>query len=380
MKKIFLVLIRIPILGKLLYILYLRHRTNQNKRELKRKLKNIASLENKAIVNYGVGHEITLKCNLKCKMCYQGTFRTNHIKSELPYDKLVNLYDNLTVKRIGLVGSEIFMYHDIYRILHYLKQKDIKIDIQTNGTLFNNTRIDELKKIGNISSILYSIDGQEKIHDEIRGVKGAYLKTIDAIKKTVGCFNIGVNTVILDDNIDYLSEIIHIAESLGLRNWNFTFEQFYSHKDIEDTKKILKKHFGWNANEFGINVLGKEKLTYSLETLKTKIDSAINTGLSLGVKPFFSPIIWFNNIDDYYNGTSRKNIRLICPKIASPSARIDHKGNVLHCGVIRKPFGNLLKQTFNEIWHSKEYSEFRKKMLDINLLPICKRCCKVECL
>ncbi len=376
MKKLFYLVIKIPVIGKRIYLFFLRYKTKKIKRHLKSELKKTSELHNKSIINYEVGHEITLKCNLKCKMCYQGNFRASHIESELLYDELVKLYDRLPVKRIGLVGSEIFMHKDIYRILDYLNERDIKINIQTNGTLFNDIKIDGLKKIRNISSMVYSIDGPKEIHDKIRGVSGAYSKTIDAIRKTVGYFNIGVNTVILDDNMDYLPEIIHIAKSLGLRNWNFTFEEFYSHKDIEDTKRILKKHFGWNANEFEINVLEKEKVTYEFETLKDQINSAVNTGLSLGVKPFFTPITWFNNINDYYNGTGRKNLRLICSKIASPSARIDHKGNVLHCGAIRKSFGNLLEHSLDEIWHSREYSEFRKKMLDINLLPICKRCCK----
>ncbi len=376
MKKLFYFVIKIPVIGKRIYLFFLRYKTEKIKKHLKSELKKTSKLHNKSIISYEVGHEITLKCNLKCKMCYQAKFRTSHIEPELPYNEVVKLYDKLPVTNIGLVGSEIFMYADIYRILRYLDERQVNVNVQTNGTLFNDVKIRELKEFKNIACVMYSIDGPEKIHDKIRGVSGAYSKTIDAIKKTVDYFNIGVNTVILDDNMDYLPEIIHIAKSLGLRNWNFTFEEFYSHKDIEDTKRILKKHFGWNANEFEINVLEKEKLTCGLETLKAQIDSAVNTGLSLGVKPYFTPITWFNNINDYYNGTGRKNLRLICSKIASPSARIDHKGNVLHCGAIRKSFGNLLEHSLDEIWHSREYSEFRKKMLDINLLPICKRCCK----
>ena len=376
MKKLFYFVMKIPVIGKIIYLFFLKYKTEKIKRHLKSELKKASKLHNKSIINYEVGHEITLKCNLRCKMCYQAKFRTSHIEPELPYDEVVKLYDKLPVTNIGLVGSEIFMYADIYRILRYLDERQISVNIQTNGTLFNDVKMRELKEFKNIACVMYSIDGPEKIHDEIRGCKGAYAKTMEAIRKTKDSFSIGVNSVIIDDNVDYLTEIIYTAKSLGLRNWNFTFEEFYSRKDIEDTKRILAKHFGWDSNEFEINVLEKGKVTYGLETLKDQIDSAINTGLSLGVKPSFTPITWFNNINDYYNGTGRKNLRLICSKIASPSARIDHKGNVLHCGAIRKSFGNLLEHSLDEIWHSKEYSEFRKKMLDINLLPICKRCCK----
>ncbi|MCP4220878.1 MAG: hypothetical protein GY765_39990, partial [bacterium] len=62
------------------------------------------------------------------------------------------------------------------------KEKEVDISmILTNGTMLND---------GNLKSLIdcrprhigFSIDGEEEIHDEIRGIKGSYSKTISAIK------------------------------------------------------------------------------------------------------------------------------------------------------------------------------------------------------
>lgn len=96
-------------------------------------------------------------------------------------------------------------------------------------------------------------------------------------------------------------------------------------------------------------------------------------GVFVGIMPYF----WRDNLDKYYYGTARLYMRLVCTKMLSSVIRLDHQGNVYHCGAIRKSFGNLLETPLDEIWNSEEYRDFRKKMTENNLLPICARCCKV---
>ena len=94
--------------------------------------------------------------------------------------------------------------------------------------------------------------------------------------------------------------------------------------------------------------------------------------------PVFSPDVWSRKLADYYYGTAAKNLHLVCAKLVTdtPTFRLDHLGNVHHCGVIRQPFGNLLEQSPEEIWNSEEYRRYRQLLMGKKLLPICKRCCK----
>lgn len=57
--------------------------------------------------------------------------------------------------------------------------------------------------------------------------------------------------------------------------------------------------------------------------------------------------------------------------------RINAQGEVIFCPFIKKPFGNLLEQSFEEIWNNEEFKQFRKKLVKNNLAPVCSRCCRL---
>jgi hypothetical protein len=40
--------------------------------------------------------------------------------------------------------------------------------------------------------------------------------------------------------------------------------------------------------------------------------------------------------------------------------------------------GDLNESTLEEVWNSERYVDMRKRLLDNQLFPVCRRCCKVE--
>jgi hypothetical protein len=40
--------------------------------------------------------------------------------------------------------------------------------------------------------------------------------------------------------------------------------------------------------------------------------------------------------------------------------------------------GDLTTQTLEEVWTSPRYVELRRKLIEEQLFPVCRRCCKVE--
>jgi hypothetical protein len=51
---------------------------------------------------------------------------------------------------------------------------------------------------------------------------------------------------------------------------------------------------------------------------------------------------------------------------------------VFFCPFIRVEVGDLTTQTLGEVWNSPRYVEMRKTLLEEELFPVCRRCCKVE--
>jgi len=328
---------------------------------------------------FSIGHEPTILCNLACKMCYQGDFREDEggVK-ELTLDQMIAAYDRVNVADAKLVGSEIFMRKDIYDLLDYLWKRKIPTSLMTNGTLLDAEGIEKLRRYDNIEWIGFSVDGSEELHNEIRRRPYAFARTVKAIRQTLPFFTVSVNAVILKENLHDLASVLRLCKELGIPFVHYIFEEVYTQAQVQKTHQILQKEMGWEPTDYEICTNVREEFEYSFEELVAAIDRLKSEGRRLGVYPVFSPDVWSRRLSDYYHGTAAKNLQLVCAKLVtdSPTFRLDHLGNAHHCGVIRRPFGNLLEQPVEEIWNSEEYRRYRKLLMGKNLLPICTRCCK----
>ncbi len=328
---------------------------------------------------FSIGHEPTIRCNLACKMCYQGNFREDESGvKELTLDQMIAVYDRVKVADAKLVGSEIFMRKDIYELLDYLWKRKVPTSLMTNGTLLDAKGIERLRRYDNIEWIGFSIDGSEQIHNAIRRRSYAFARTVKAIRDTLPHFTVSINSVILRENLEDLSSILRLGKELGIPFVHYIFEEVYTQADIQKTREILRREMGWGPEDYEICTNEREDFDYSFEELTSALEELKREGRRLGVYPVFSPDVWSRQLRDYYYGTAPDNLHLVCAKLVtdSPTFRLDHLGNVHHCGVIRRPFGNLLEQPIEEIWNSEEYRQYRRLLMNERLLPICKRCCK----
>lgn len=383
------ILARTPGLSRLVHAVYRRRRVARRRGEVSRALRqDLFGIHPFEGSSYSVAHEPTIRCNLSCKMCYQANFRDDvntmplmNFGKELRTPEIMAMYDSMKLRFIGLVGSEIFVRKDIFQLFEHLQDHGIPYTILTNGTLINEKNIDILRKFApSTRRIIYSIDGPREIHNTIRGTENAFDQVCHAILLTKPYFTVSVNTVILAENLEHLEAVVTIVKDLGLPTLNLTFEEVYSAKEIARTREILVREHGWKEGEFEISTHERDGFPYSLEHLKKRMREVRRFAESRGVFLNFTPYTWEENLEEYYHGTAHKKLRLVCPKLLEPTARIDHLGNVLFCGVLRKGWGNLLEKPFEEIWNGGEFRDFRRKLLEGNMLPICRRCCKVDSL
>ena len=125
---------------------------------------------------------ITSRCNFNCKFCYSSSGR-NSIK-ELPLTKIKEIFDeakSLGIQIIAISGGEPFLHPDFYEILSYAKKAASIVMLSTNGSFIDKDAAKKLKDLG-IDNVQLSIEGPEDINDSLRGVEGAYKKTITALK------------------------------------------------------------------------------------------------------------------------------------------------------------------------------------------------------
>ena len=170
-----------------------------------------------------VSIEVTTRCNLKCIHCsvwknipQQDELRLNHI------EKIARECADLGVYMIGITGGEPFIRQDLLEILKIILDYDLNISLATNGTIIDERIISFLERNRDSILVQVSLDGSKpKVHDRIRGVKGAFKKTIKTIKKLREKeIPLVVKTVIQRGNIHDLVNIYHLLRKLKVRGWD----------------------------------------------------------------------------------------------------------------------------------------------------------------
>ena len=112
---------------------------------------------------------LTTRCNLVCPLCTRTMtpekdrwFGVGNI--DINFKTYKNFLDNLEIERILLCGNwgDPIFYPELFRLLIYLKSRNIRIRIHTNGTGHNNEWWHELSNILTpYDCIYFSIDGVE---------------------------------------------------------------------------------------------------------------------------------------------------------------------------------------------------------------------------
>ena len=127
--------------------------------------------------------EITNKCNLKCKHCYnESNAYCEKVMSFEKFKEIIELLRKVGVSKIQLIGGEPFVNSNIKKMLDYVIGKFDYIEIFTNGTLIPENYFDYFYK-NNIHVALSVYSYKENVHDEVTGVKGSWFRTNNAIKK-----------------------------------------------------------------------------------------------------------------------------------------------------------------------------------------------------
>lgn len=330
--------------------------------------------------HYTVGHEPTIRCNLRCKMCYQGETRDLR-QSELPSEQIMTVYRKLLgrIKEIKLVGGEPMVRPDIMELIAFWDRHDVRVILQSNCTLINDANIEQLGNYKNLTDILTSLDGPSVVHDAVRGVPGSYAKLARALKlirEKMPGVPITVFAMALNDNLDQFYALIDAAKGMGIKTINVLFEQVYAPEEIHMTKDRFK-FWGWEeGRDYRLNTQQRQPIFdpgLDIGALRKKLASIRAYGLRRDCFINFTPFNFYKHLDQYLG--RKKTERVFCLKLLEPELRINQQGEVVWCDVIEKSFGNLLDKTPDEIWLSQNYQDFRK-FLSRHSLSVCRRCCK----
>lgn len=318
----------------------------------------------------------TMACNLSCAMCHQKEYRSL-VNNDMSFDELIKCADNIAasgIKKVWLIGGEIFMRKDIFAFLAYLEKRKFDVEVATNGMLLDANKINSLVSCGNIKKIEFSLDGLKNTHDKIRGVSGAFDKVVNSIKLTAAKkkFTVVVTFVLQEDNLADVRPVIQLCRSLGADVFNITMKMDYSREDISESARIL----GIPQEKISVarQISAHNKITCGqLQELLLLVREEGRGRMRIVLYPEIAK----KAPKEFLEGNIRHaGLKLFCNSL--DLAVVDHNGDVLPCSFIKKSFGNVLKSPLKDILSCADFNNMRKHLLRGNLLPVCKYCCALS--
>lgn len=320
--------------------------------------------------------EPTMRCNLNCLFCHQQQRRKLQNK-EMNLKHIARLLTDAQrsgIKLIEMIGGEIFLRRDIFEILDLIEAKNIKVKLGTNGVLLNDSVIGRIKEYNCIESISVSIDGPPEVHNKLRNSSQAYQKAVETLKAlSESRFMVCIYSVLTPENLNSIAFLINLAQELKIDRLTFMPEMFYSEQEISATRQYLDL-----SSEEHLFVEVKE--VKNIEEYAEKASTAIEEITKLrDKKGIFAPIyprIFYKYTKTFFETPPAYNKKLICRHFYSLT--VIENGDVLICPFIHKKVGNILEDNIVNIWNNDIMRSLRRKILKINLLPICKRCCAAD--
>jgi radical SAM family uncharacterized protein len=167
-----------------------------------------------AKVPFFVGHKLTYNCNLRCKMC--PFWKRTSADSSLEQEKAIlrQVYSSGACG-VAFEGGEPLLRRDLVDILAFSRSLPLHTSLITNGTLLES-RIDEIAPY--INGVIYvSLDGLEKTHDIIRGVRGSFRKALAGISAAQRKCPVTINTTVMAENVDEIESLVQLAKELGIK-------------------------------------------------------------------------------------------------------------------------------------------------------------------
>ncbi len=172
---------------------------------------------------------VTKRCNAKCPFCFYLSRDGNGNKEpELSLEEIEKVSLSLgNLLWLAFSGGEISLREDIVDItkVFYRNNKPSIILLSTNGLLPERIREQTEAILKSCSKsvvvIKLSLDGPESLHDSMRGVEGAYRKTmrtyelLGGLLETYDNFELGINTVFCSSNQNYMNETLKLVSELA---------------------------------------------------------------------------------------------------------------------------------------------------------------------
>jgi len=310
----------------------------------------------------------TNACNLRCKHCYQNA-GPKPLPNELTFEEKLNVLnqlDEMEIPSIAFSGGEPTIHPDFIPIVKEASRRGIYTAVATNGLAFASESFTDKALKAGLNYVEVSLDSTDpKVHDEFRGVKGAWELAVKGIKNVVkhGGASTGIAMTLTKLNKDQIGDMVRLAEELGV-----TRVIFFNFIPTGRGKENVALDLTPEEREEALRWIYRESRRSSVQVVSTAPQLArVSWQMSQGE----------DVLPTHFSIPRSQTLRSLAEFIGGCGAgriyaAIQPDGKVTPCVFMPIIVGDLRKQTFKDIW---ENSEVMLKLRNKDLIkPPCGEC------
>lgn len=300
---------------------------------------------------------VTARCNADCKMCFykDAMAARTGMDDELTLEEYEKISKSVKLINIlGVSGGEPFLRDDLAEVvkIFYRNCSPLVLDLPTNG-FFTQKVLEQVEDIlkyckDMVVDIQLSIDGPEKIHNEIRGLKDGFNRVKETYNKLIQLKSKYKNLMVKGCVVYSYYNREHIEELFDILNIDF--------KDLDrvvfsvahgSVSNMETFHFNWTEY---FQICDKIRNEARVKSIKD-FHSIFTLALRMVKNDFLKEIL--RTKDVYKHCKAGKKVIII-----------NETGKVFPCEELWEAVGDLRSNNYNmdEILNSNEMKEFNKKI------------------
>ncbi len=160
-------------------------------------------------------------CNLRCQHCWiSPMLKKRGYRPQVSIEEYIQFVEQalpLGLSYVKITGGEPLLREDLWEFLEYLSRRGIATGIETNGTLITEDNAQFFVQMKTKISI--SLDAADpKIHDDLRGVVGAYKRTLRGIERLRKYGNdVYIVMALYKHNLFQIKPLFDLCQHLGVK-------------------------------------------------------------------------------------------------------------------------------------------------------------------
>jgi radical SAM protein with 4Fe4S-binding SPASM domain len=305
---------------------------------------------------YRMDLAVTYRCNDDCAHCYNARPRDYPEITTADWKNILDLIRGIGIPHVVFTGGEPTLRQDLPELVSYASSLGLICGMNTNGRRLSDLAFLEQLVAAGLDHVQITIESHDpQIHDAMVRRKGAWQQTVNGLRNSLMLpLYVMTNTTMLRQNSPWLGETLDFLGETGV-----------------PTIGLNALIYAGNGLTAGTG-LAEEELPALLDLARRRTDQ------------YGQRLIWYTPTQYCHFDPVQLELGVKGCTAALYNMCVEPDGAVLPCQSYYQPLGNLLEDSWENIWDHelarslRERRYIQEKCIDCSLLNECGGGCPLE--